>query len=103
MRRVLALTLTVAWLLAIAAPPVVLATTPSAPASPPDICATGTSMSMASCPSEVTVDLGDGDSMTCSLRFGIPVTIYEADGSTTDTELCYYGPRCQWMWADEIQ
>ncbi|MYA43504.1 MAG: hypothetical protein F4087_09110 [Gemmatimonadetes bacterium] len=102
MRRLLALGLTIAWLLAIAVPPVVSATVPAVPVNTPDLCAVDAAISMDSCPIEIEVDLGDGDTMTCSLRFGIPVTIHEEDGSITFTGLCYYGPRCGWRWADQI-
>lgn len=98
MKKLTALTLAVTWMFAIAAPPTASAlTVPDAPVE----CAPG--MAMDTRAADYTVDHGDGDSTTCSLRGSIPVTIHHEDGSVEFTGLCNYGPRCGWRWASETQ
>lgn len=85
---------------AIAAHPVATAAS-TVPLVPELACLPGGAMD--TCAAEITVDHGDGDSTTCSLRTTIPVTIHNEDGSVTFTGLCYYGPRCGWKWASSGQ
>lgn len=89
-KKLFTLTLTAAWLLAIAAPPVADAAMTNG-ALLETACALG--LAMDTCESTYTVDHGDGDTTTCSLKNTIPIVIDNPDGSTTITADCDYGSR----------
>ncbi len=91
MKKLFTLTLTAAWLFAIAAPPVAEAATTNG-ALLEVACALG--LAMDTCESTYTVDHGDGDKTTCSLKKTIPIVINNPDGSSTITADCDYGKRC---------
>ncbi len=94
MKKLFTLTLTVAWLFTIAAPPVVSATT--VPASAPAVeCSSLPGAPMPdTCEKDTVVPLPGGDELKCKLRDAIPVKIKNSDGSITVVTICDYGPLC---------
>lgn len=92
--RKIALALTLTWMVAIAASPVVSATT-TVPEVPPAECLSGSAMD--TCEGSITVPMpdGSGDTMTCALRGNpIPVFIHQENGDIDIVILCNYGPNC---------
>ena len=93
MKKTFTLTLTVAWLVTIAAPPVVSATT--IPASEPAAeCSVLGAPMPDTCEKDTVVPLPGGDELKCKLRDAIPVKIKNPDGSITIVTICDYGPLC---------
>lgn len=92
MKRLTALTLAVAWLFAVAAPPVVSAAT--APADvPAEECAPGTAMD--TCQSHHTKHHPDGSISICPLQgTPTPFLVHNSDGSVSVGLICDYGTIC---------